>query len=64
MIKLFVYALSLIVSTFAISGINFDNLIKKNHVWEARFLGMLMVIALAYLIANFILDASHITILN
>ncbi len=64
MIKLLVYALSLIISTFAISGINFENIIKRNHVNEARVLSMLLILALTYLIANLVLDVSHINILN
>lgn len=64
MVKFFIYALSLIVTTFAISGINFDNIIKKNHVWEARFFSIVIILALTYLVANLIFDVSSITIFN
>lgn len=64
MIRIFIYAISLIISTFAISGINFDNIIKRNHVWEARFLGIVLILSLTYLVANFILDVASINIFN
>lgn len=64
MIRIFVYALSLIISTFAISGVNFDNIIKRNHVWEARILSIVIILSLTYLVANFILDVSSINIFN
>lgn len=64
MIRLFIYALSLIISTFAVSGINFEHIIKKNHIWEARILSMLLVLGLTYLLANLILDIGNINIFN
>lgn len=64
MIRIFIYALSLIISTFAISGINFDSIIKRNHVWEARVLSIVIILALTYLVANFILDIASINIFN
>jgi uncharacterized membrane protein YwzB len=57
-----IYALSLVCSTFAISGINFDGFIKKNHVWEARFLAVLMILGLAYLVAQFFIGITNIRI--
>lgn len=56
MTKVFVYVISLMISLFAVSGINFDNIIKKNHVWEARFLALIISISLGYLVANFFID--------
>lgn len=64
MIRFFVYALSLIITTFAISGINFDNIIKRNHVWEARIFSIVIILALTYLLASFIFDIASINIFN
>ncbi len=64
MVKFFVYALSLIISTFAVSGINFNNIIKRNHIWEARILSMVIILALTYLVANLIFDITNINIFN
>lgn len=64
MLKLLVYVLSLICSIFAVSGINFEHIIKRNHVSEARFLFCIISFALTYLLANFILDLMAIEIIN
>ena len=57
-----IYALALVCSTFAISGINFDGFIKKNHVWEARFLAVLMILGLSYVVAQFFISITNIRI--
>ena len=57
-----IYALSLVCSTFAVSGINFDGFIKKNHVWEARFLAVLMILGLSYVVAQFFISITNIRI--
>ncbi len=54
--KLYLYVFFILLSAFAISGINFDNFIKKNHKWEARILVILLSFALGYLITNFVTD--------
>lgn len=54
--KTFIYFISIIITTFAVSGINFDGFIKKNKVWEARFLAVILSIVLGYLIGSFIID--------
>lgn len=63
MIKLMIYALSILVSTFAVSGINFDPIIKKNHIWEARFLSIIFILCLGYILANFLYDIMSISII-
>lgn len=56
MINLIIYAISLFASIFAVSGINFDHFIKTNHVWEARFLNILISFTLAYGVASFFIN--------
>jgi uncharacterized integral membrane protein (TIGR02327 family) len=46
----------LFISIFALSGVNFEKLIKKGKVIEARVLFMLISISLSYLVTNFIWD--------
>ena len=36
MYKTVIYILSVLLSIFIVSGINFNNFFKANHVWEAR----------------------------
>lgn len=54
--KVYIYAFMLFASTFAVSGINFENIIRKNKVWESRILAALFIGALTYLASNFIIS--------
>lgn len=53
--KTYIYIVSVLLSTFAVSGINFNNLFRKNKVVEARVLIVLLVLALGYLVGSFII---------
>lgn len=55
MLNNFIYIISVLLSFFALSGVNFDSFIKKNHVSEARVLLFLLSIGLGYLVGSFIL---------
>ncbi|GEM_PF-4197192 len=63
MTKLIIYAISILMCTFAVSGINFDGFIKKNHIWEARFLSIIFILCLSYILANFLYDIMSISII-
>lgn len=54
--KIFIYVISLFTCAYAVTGINFEKFIRKNKIVETRFLGMVLSIGLAYLVANFIID--------
>lgn len=54
--KTYIYVISVLLSAFALSGVNYDGFIKKNKALEARILVVLLSIALGYLITNFITD--------
>ena len=53
--RTYIYIVSVLLSTFAISGINFNNLFRKNKVFEARTLVVLLVLALGYLVGTFVI---------
>jgi len=53
--KTYIYIVSVLLSTFAVSGINFNNLFRKNKVVEARVLIVLLVLALGYLVGSFVI---------
>jgi len=55
-IKILVYGIMLLISVFAITGININNLFKTNHIWEARIFTILLVMSLTYLSGSLILD--------
>lgn len=63
MTKLIIYAISILMCTFAVSGINFDGFIKKNHIWEARFISIIFILCLSYILANFLYDIMSISII-
>lgn len=54
--KTFIYVITLMISIYALSGINFDGFIKTNKAIEARILVLLLSICLSYLVTNFITD--------
>lgn len=53
-IKLILYTISLLSSTFAVSGLDINHLFKTNHVWEARIFNLLLIFALAFLTEEFL----------
>lgn len=53
--RTYIYIISVLLSTFAISGINFNNVFRKNKVIEARIFVILLVLALGYLVGTFII---------
>ncbi len=59
--KAYIYIITLLISIFALSGVNFDNFIKTNKVIEARLLVMLLSIATSYLVTNFITDFINVS---
>ena len=50
-----IYMVCLLVSFYAIQALDFEKLLKKNRVMEARVLYALLVISLAWLSAQFLL---------
>ena len=48
--KAYIYIITLLISIFALSGVNFDNFIKTNKVIEARLL-----------VTNFITDFINVS---
>ena len=54
--KVYLYVFFTLLSTYALSGINFDKIIKKNKALEARIIVMLLSFISGYLVTNFIID--------
>ena len=54
--KIFIYVISVLLSTYTLSGVNFDKIMKSNKVIEARILVLLLSFISGYLITNFITD--------
>jgi len=54
--KIYLYFICSLFSAFALSGINYEKIIKQNKIWETRILVLLLSLALGYIITNFILE--------
>lgn len=57
-IKLILYALFIPITIFALDSININNLFKKNRVFQARLLYLIVSLSLSYLFVNFLYDFS------
>lgn len=53
--RTYIYIVSVLLSTFAISGINFTNVFRKNKQVEAKILVVILSLALGYLVGTFII---------
>lgn len=56
MYKALIYTISVLISVYALSGINFNNVFKKNHELEAKTLIIILSFALGYLLASFVIN--------
>lgn len=54
--KIFIYAIMLFATTFAFTGLNINNIFRKNHVIEAKIFIMLLILSVSYLSSRFIID--------
>ena len=60
-IKAYVYVITLMLSIFAYSGVDFDQIMRKNKPIEARILVLFLSFATSYLVTNFIIDLVQVT---
>ena len=61
MIKVYLYAIMLFFSIWVLDAVDFNKILKKNKIAQARILYLLISIALAYIIVNFICDFYNIS---
>lgn len=54
--KLYVYIFFSMLSAFALSGVNFNKILKENKYWEARILVVLLSLVMGYIVTNFIYE--------
>lgn len=55
-VKIFLYAIVLMTSIFAVSGLNINFIFKKNHIWEAKIFIIMLIFSISYLVTNFLYD--------
>lgn len=51
--KIYFYAIFLFLSIYIFAGVNFEKIMKKDKIIEARLLVMVLSIAFSYLLTNF-----------
>jgi len=59
--KTYIYIVSVLLSTFALSGVNYTNFFKKEKIFEARTLVILLALALGYLVGTFVITFIEIS---
>ena len=59
--KIIIYIVITFLCVFAMSGINFNNFFKKERVVEAKLFVLFVVLALSYLVSNFIFSFLEIS---
>ena len=59
--KAYLYVITVLLSAYALSGVNFDNFIKKNKALEARILVIITSLIMGYLLTNFIIDFFNVS---
>ena len=55
-VKLYFYVFFVMLSAYTLTGINFAVIMKKNKIWEARILVLILSIIMGYLLTNFVFD--------
>ncbi len=55
-LKAFLYVIVLVITIWALDSINTTNLFKKNKYYASRVLYLIVSMALAYLVVNFLYD--------
>lgn len=61
MIKVYLYAVMLFFSIWVLDAVDFNRLLKKHKTVQARILYLLVSIAIAYFVVNFIWDIYFIS---
>ncbi len=55
-IKVYLYVFFTLMSVFMLNGVNFNGIMKKGKVIEAKMLVLSLSFALSYLLTNFVMD--------
>lgn len=54
--KTYIYIVSVLLSTFALSGINFTNFFRKNKFIESKVFIIMLSLAFGYLVGSFVIS--------
>lgn len=53
-LEFFLYAISAVLSTFAVTGLNMNGLFKQGHIWEARIFTIILIICMTHILEQFL----------
>ena len=56
MIKVILYIFSLIMTIWAMEGLDLNKLFKQGRVYQARLIYLMFAMSISYLVSNFIYD--------
>ena len=59
--KAYIYIITMLLSVFTLSGVNFDKIFRTNKVIESRVLVIILSITLSYITTNFITDFINVS---
>lgn len=60
-IKVYFYVFFVMLSAYALTGVNYDKWMRKNKIWEARILVLILSLIMGYMLTNFIFDFFSLT---
>jgi uncharacterized membrane protein YwzB len=60
-VKVSLYIITLFASIFAYSGVDFEQIMRKNKPIESRIIVLFLRFATSYLVTNFITDLISVT---
>lgn len=56
MIKQIIYVFTLIVTIWAMEGLDLNKFFKQSRIYQARIIYLMLAVSISYLVANFIYD--------
>lgn len=56
MVEIFLYAISALFTTFALTGMNLNGLFKQSHVWEARVFQCILIMCITHILEQFLFN--------
>ena len=63
-LKIILYLLITPFVVYCMDGMNINSIFKKNKIMQARIIYIMITLALAYLMVNFVFDVIEVSIIN
>ena len=56
MIKVILYVLTLIITIWAMEGLDLNRFFKQSRIYQARIIYLMLAMGISYLVVNFLYD--------